>query len=167
MNINTKKCPFCSEEIKFTAIKCKHCRSMLNGSDKPDKFMTDPFHLGDSSGFTGTSVFLHSRQRLGDYEIVRLRGQSGMGMIYETIYHGLDKDVRRAIKTIPAIVSADPRAIKNLKREVRIDQELRQPHIVATYSLEEWQNNYFTVIEHIESKSLSELFEEKREIKRR
>ena len=27
---HTKKCPFCAEEIKLDAIKCKHCKSNLN-----------------------------------------------------------------------------------------------------------------------------------------
>jgi RNA polymerase subunit RPABC4/transcription elongation factor Spt4 len=28
-SINTKKCPFCFEEVKEDALKCKHCHSDL------------------------------------------------------------------------------------------------------------------------------------------
>lgn len=30
MTLNEKECPFCGEIIKFNAIKCKHCKSILN-----------------------------------------------------------------------------------------------------------------------------------------
>ncbi len=33
MSEETKKCPFCGEEVLAIAIKCKHCQSMLNGSE--------------------------------------------------------------------------------------------------------------------------------------
>ena len=33
----TKPCPYCAEEIAATAIKCKHCGSMLVGGSSPQK----------------------------------------------------------------------------------------------------------------------------------
>lgn len=41
---DTKKCSFCGEEILAVAIKCKHCQSMLDGSDKAIHVKSiDPF----------------------------------------------------------------------------------------------------------------------------
>lgn len=30
---DTKMCPYCGEEVKLEAIKCKHCHSMLSEED--------------------------------------------------------------------------------------------------------------------------------------
>ena len=35
--LDMKTCPFCAEEIKVQAIKCKHCNSMLDSSLPQDQ----------------------------------------------------------------------------------------------------------------------------------
>jgi len=37
-----KNCLFCAEKIKNDAIKCKHCKSMLNESTESVKTNTEP-----------------------------------------------------------------------------------------------------------------------------
>ena len=36
----TKKCPFCAEEIKAEAIKCRHCESMLDNNPQEKNIAT-------------------------------------------------------------------------------------------------------------------------------
>ena len=99
--------------------------------------------------------------QLGDYKVERLIGRGAFGVVYQVLYSGLDRPVKRAIKTIPMEVASSPKALESLKREVRIAQELGHPHIVRTYSLEEETGNIFFVMEYIEGMDLGSYLDAK------
>lgn len=63
MTNEEKECPFCSETIKFTAVKCKHCGSMLEDSSEitntPQPGSTPPAILKSEPSFlVRLSLFL-------------------------------------------------------------------------------------------------------------
>lgn len=47
---DTKRCPFCGEEIKAAAIKCKHCGEFFNGETDTKK------QLPETSGSVGKNI---------------------------------------------------------------------------------------------------------------
>ena len=47
MNNDTKKCPFCGEEIKITAKKCKHCKEFLLEPQSTTSTKTCPYCGGE------------------------------------------------------------------------------------------------------------------------
>ena len=55
----TKRCPFCQEQISATAIRCKHCHADLSGPEKQSKNRLgkyDNFRVGFISGIIFSAV---------------------------------------------------------------------------------------------------------------
>ena len=60
----TKECPFCGEEILSKATKCKHCRSMLDGSSTPVLLNTPPTGPNDQDILRQTAFMLLPNERV-------------------------------------------------------------------------------------------------------
>lgn len=168
-------CPGCGKFVKATFKTCPYCRTPLAGST-PDQLATggaatpeppsghpaaDPVRLTPDQ--EASQVLLAPGRRLDSCEIVRFIGQGAMGVVYEVIDHSLDEPVRRAIKTVPHLLASSAKAVRDLKREVRIAQELSHPHIVKTYSLHEAQGVVFLVMERVEGQDLGTWLDEQPE----
>ena len=69
------------------------------------------------------------------YQIEWLLGKGGMGAVFRVHDRTLDKKV--AIKTLLPEILMDRRPASQLKKEVRLSQELRQENICATHDFKD------------------------------
>jgi serine/threonine protein kinase len=115
----------------------------------------------------GTISSLPAGSVLNDrYEIKRLIGQGGMGIVYLAVDRQLD-EAPRAIKTIKPDLLADPRGVKQLRAEAMAAQTLSHPNIVRIYHYEQWQGISYLVMEYIEGRTLAEILSEKEKLSER
>jgi predicted Ser/Thr protein kinase len=89
----------------------------------------------------------------GRFLLERPLGEGGMGVVW--LAHDLTLDKPVAIKTLLPKMVTDHRAVEQLKKEVRISQELRHPHICATYDFHDRGDHPFLVMEYVDGETLS------------
>ena len=70
-----RRCPYCDEEIRDAAIKCKHCGEMLD---------TSPGATPRPGGAVAMSTADPSVPAVigGAYEVIALAGEGGMGQVF-------------------------------------------------------------------------------------
>lgn len=75
----TRTCPFCKEEIKLEAIKCKHCHSMVV-PERPDHGGVCPFCKENVK--PDANKCKHCGSQIGDQSAFRMRDIFGQECFY-------------------------------------------------------------------------------------
>jgi len=96
-------------------------------------------------------------QTFGRYQIVRVLGEGGMGVVYEAMHLGLKK--RFAVKTLRPSVARIPEAQTRFLREGEAASRIHHPHVVNVVDVGTEGGIPFLVMEFLEGLSLAELIE--------
>ena len=96
----------------------------------------------------------------GRYRVVRKLGEGGMGSIWLAEDTKLD-DRLVAIKMLPSILVANPRAYVQVKKEALVSLRLSHPNIATVRAFEEDNGNPFLVMDYIDGRTLDSVLAEK------
>ncbi|MCF6227149.1 MAG: protein kinase [Planctomycetes bacterium] len=92
---------------------------------------------------------------LGKCEIRELIGRGGMGHVYRAFHKGLDKDV--AVKVLPKELSANESLRGRFMNEARTAGQLEHPNITPVYSVDEYEDQPFIVMQLVDGVPVSRL----------
>jgi len=98
----------------------------------------------------------------GRYQIVKVLGEGGMGIVYEAIHPALRK--RFAIKTLLPSVAELPSVRARFLREGEATARIDHPHIVDVVDVGEHDGMPFLVMEFLEGETLADLLATRRRL---
>jgi hypothetical protein len=96
--------------------------------------------------------FLEAGTRIGPYEIERVIGRGGMGVVYCARDVRLDRRV--ALKALPPVHDGDAGLRERLRREARAAATISHPAVATVYALEEIDGRLFIASELVEGHTL-------------
>lgn len=95
-----------------------------------------------------------TQRRFGDYELLELIGQGGMGAVYRARQHNLDREV--ALKFLAAGPWASDEFIARFRREAQAAARMQHPNIVEIYDTGVRDGLYYFSMRLVKGKTLSD-----------
>jgi serine/threonine protein kinase len=141
MSQKTTTCPFCSEAILETAIKCKHCGSAISGASQTDV---------DSETYIRNA--LASR-----FEVLEEIGRGGMSVVYKAIQKNLNRTV--ALKVLPRQFTNDDEFLSRFHREAQAAASLNHPNVVTIFDEGSENGLHYISMEFVEGESLDDILQ--------
>ncbi len=109
---------------------------------------------GDAHSAAGPSA--DYLPQIEGYEVLRLIGRGGMGIVYEAIQTRLNRPV--ALKLLPAVVSSsNPHTVERFHREAAAAARLHHRNIIAIHDFGESRDGYYYAMELVEGLTLNAL----------
>ena len=93
--------------------------------------------------------------RLGPYEIDRLLGEGGMGVVYKARDVRLKRDV--AIKVLPQEFAADAGRLRRFEQEAQAASALNHSNIATIYGIDSQDGTSFIAMEYVPGRTLAEV----------
>ena len=159
MTAATKLCPFCAEEIKSAAIKCRFCNEMLDAA--PARTPVPSVTNHPDTDWHNRSHHISGGTEIREYRIERLIGEGGMGEVYLAEHTYTSQRV--AIKAVSPVLMQDQSVRRRFLEEGRVMAGLKHPNIVTLHTFFEEGGRFFLVMELVEGGSLQELLVQTRD----
>ena len=97
------------------------------------------------------------QREFGDYELLEVVGEGGMGVVYRARQRNLNREV--AIKLLSAGAAASDEIIDTLRSEAQNAARLQHPNIVVVHELGEYDGLIFYAMQLVRGPSLSHILD--------
>ena len=94
-------------------------------------------------------------QKLGDFEILKMVGQGGMGAVFLAQQASLDREV--ALKVISSVGGTQTKNLDRFKRESKVLAKISHPNIVPIYEVGQQGAYSYFAMEYVEGTSLGKI----------
>lgn len=127
--------------------------------------LADYIHLLELMDGTRTTtprrINKQTRERIGDFSLIRMIGQGGMGLVFEAMQESLRRKV--ALKLLKHSTS-DPATLARFNREARAAARLHHTNIVAVYGVGIDDGENYLALQYIPGISLDRLLQRMRQV---